>query len=328
MSGTSKIITHVLDAGGRYGLHPTWKPFDGELDYYLFEPDPAESERLRAKYARRANEVKIIDRAVTQDGGNLQIHFFRNRAMSSSVARNPVSSLFRGERLPEVDIVETLEVDAVSIDSFSAERGIALDFLKLDTEGTEFSILQGAQSQLEQNVLGIRCEVSFDVVFEGMPMFGEIHRFLFERNFFLLNLDYNGKGDYQNDFVNAAGRYGILTATDGVWLRRLDVFFDSTPESEREARALKYAAFCLMNHAPDVAIAVLFEARNRGADFDRVQQSRLYRFVNIGIQKHFYSLKWQPGQSLKGSHDAYLRIFGKKMKAMNEYMESLELNPD
>ena len=38
---SNRIRTTVLDAGGRYGLHPNWKPFTGELDYYLFEPDPA-----------------------------------------------------------------------------------------------------------------------------------------------------------------------------------------------------------------------------------------------------------------------------------------------
>lgn len=34
----------VLDAGGRCGLHPTWKSFTGELNYHLFEPDPIQCE--------------------------------------------------------------------------------------------------------------------------------------------------------------------------------------------------------------------------------------------------------------------------------------------
>ena len=52
--------TTVLDAGGRYGIHPSWKPFSGELEYYLFEPDRGESERLEKKYSRRSDEIKVV----------------------------------------------------------------------------------------------------------------------------------------------------------------------------------------------------------------------------------------------------------------------------
>ena len=98
--------TTVLDAGGRYGLHPSWKPFTGELEYYLFEPDPAEAKRLLKKYNHRSGEVKVIGRAVAEENGKLTINFFKNRAMSSATTRNPVSSLFKGERASEVEITE------------------------------------------------------------------------------------------------------------------------------------------------------------------------------------------------------------------------------
>lgn len=103
--------TTVLDAGGRYGLHPSWKPFTGELLYYLFEPDPVESKRLQKKYSRQSDEVKVVGSAVAEQDGRLTIHFLRNRAMSSSTVRNPVSSLFKGERLREVDVVESIETE-------------------------------------------------------------------------------------------------------------------------------------------------------------------------------------------------------------------------
>ena len=35
------IVTRVIEAGGRYGMHPTWKAFTGELNYFSFEPDRA-----------------------------------------------------------------------------------------------------------------------------------------------------------------------------------------------------------------------------------------------------------------------------------------------
>ena len=105
---SSPYRTTVIDAGGRYGLHPSWKGFDGELDYYIFEPDQLEARRLAEKYARRADEVKVIGRAIAKSDGELKIRFLRNRAMSGSVERKPISSLFKGERLEQVDVVDVV----------------------------------------------------------------------------------------------------------------------------------------------------------------------------------------------------------------------------
>ncbi|MBI2789647.1 MAG: FkbM family methyltransferase [Elusimicrobia bacterium] len=326
-----RIKTTVLDAGGRYGLHPSWKPFTGELEYYLFEPDPLESARLQKKYDRRSAEVKVIGQAVAEKDGKLTINFFKNRAMSSALVRNPVSSLFKGERLREVDIVESIETTAVSIDSFCGKNGLALDFLKLDTEGSEFQILQGAKKQLQDNILGVRCEVSFDHIFEGMPLFSTVHDFMLSQDFYLLNIDYEGRGDYQNDFVKTDGRYGILTASDAVWLKRTSSLFDrpSRFSGDVESRVMKYAAFCINNNAGDVAIDILLKARrDHGLSFDALQDSRLFKFLDLSIHKLFYGLKWQPGQSLRTHQEIFSSIFGKKMKEMNEFMQSEELNPD
>ena len=193
------------------------------------------------------------------------------------------------EREQECDIVDKIECPAVSIDSFCNKNKLKLDFIKLDTEGTEFAILEGAQKQLE-NIMGVRCEVVFDKIFKGMPMFGDIHELLIDKGFYLLNLDYEGRGDYQNDFVNVNERYGILSSTDGVWLRRQDDL------EKNETQYLKYAAFYLCNNAPDVALDALFRGKIKyELDYNKVESSRLYRFVDISIQKLFYSLKWQPG---------------------------------
>jgi FkbM family methyltransferase len=323
--------TTVIDAGGRYGLHPSWKPFSGELEYYLFEPDPKESERLKNKYSRRAGEIKVLGCAVAEDDGKLTIHFSKNRAMSSSVIRNPVSALFFGERQREVEIVESIETETVSIDSFCNKRNLKLDFLKLDTEGTEYQILKGAKKQLQESVLGVRSEVSFDYIFEGMPLFSTVHDFMLSRDFYLLNLDYDGRGDYQNDCVKADGRYGVLTSSDAVWLKRPSYLYSHSAKSlgEIEARVMKYAAFCIDNNAGDVAIDTLLKARSEHKlNLDIAKHTRLYKFLDISIHKYLYGLKWQPGQSLGVHQDLFSSIFGKKMKEMNEFMESEELNPE
>jgi FkbM family methyltransferase len=320
----------VIDAGGRYGLHPTWKPFRGELRYVLFEPDATEGARLRDKYAARADEIVVEDQALAERDGSLTIHFFRNRAMSSSAVRTDASALFRGERSAEVDVTESVTVPATSIDAYCDARDIRADFLKIDTEGTELEILKGAEKQLGSSVLGVRSEVNFERTFVGKDLFGALHEFLLDRGFFLLNLDYEGRGEYQNDFVRMDGRFGILSNCDAVWLKRKErLFVKDGPAGSLEAKIFKYAAFCFHNSAPDVAIDVLLEGRaGFGAEYGALEGTRLFSHVDVLLQRHFYTLKWVPGQSLVRNEETYQTIFARPMKTMNDFMQSLELNPD
>lgn len=325
-----RIETTVIDAGGRYGLHPTWKSFSGEVKYYLFEPDLTESERLIEKYSERLNDIKVLNLALDQFDGTVQISQLRNRAMSTSSIRNPVSSSFLGERLGEVEIINRVEVVSRSIDSFSSENQLEVDFLKLDTEGSEYEILLGASDQLRSHVLGIRVEVSFDFIFEGKKLFSSISDYLLDNGFFLVNFDYSGRGDYQNEFVNVDRPYGVLTTSDAVFLKRKPLVLNSEGNQNysKEIRCLKYAAFCLLNNAPDVALDMLLSARKEfHLDFSALRETRLYKFVDVSVHKSFYSLKWQPGQSLESHSHCYYEIFEKPMKVLSDFMESTELNP-
>jgi hypothetical protein len=201
------VKTTVIDAGGRYGIHPTWKGFSGELAYYLFEPDSSECERLVSKYANRADEVNILNLALDECDGLLEIDLFRNRAMSSSAVRNPISSLFKNERLREVQIINRIQVQSRSIDSFSVENNLKVDFLKLDTEGSEYEIILGARKQISSNVIGIRVEVSFAHIFAGKRFPEAFSEFLHWTDFFLLNRDYCNRREFQNELANLDNEY-------------------------------------------------------------------------------------------------------------------------
>ncbi len=332
MNGTPNVPnvrTIVLDAGGRYGLHPTWKPFRGELLYTLFEPEPQEAARLERKYAFRSAEVIVESMALGERSGTVTLNVFRNRAMSSSAVRTPLSPLFKGERAAEVEITDRLSVHATTVDEYCGTHGLQADFLKLDTEGTEADILRGAQNQLTSGILGVRAEVNFDRTFAGKELFGYLHDFMLDRDFYLLNLDYEGRGEYQNEFARIDERYGILVSSDAVWLRRKSYLFESQPAAGcLEARVLKYAAFCFHNFAPDVAVDVLVQGRTVGARYETLAATRLLSHVEALLHSHFYRLKWVPGQSLDRNERVYREIFGHAMKTTHEYMQSLELNPD
>jgi FkbM family methyltransferase len=326
---SNRITTIVIDTGGRYGLHPTWKPFKGELAYHLFEPDVKEAERLKKKYSHRS-DVIVQSLGLLDSKGVFQLNILQNPAMSTCCQRQSVSPLFWTERKDQTQVISGNQVECTTIDAYCEEKGIRADFLKLDTEGSEQRILLGASKQLDKNVLGVRCEVGFDEVFEGGALFCEVHTFLRSKGFFLVNLDYNGKGDFLNEFVQASGRYGILISCDGLWLKRPRLLFNSARSmTEKAIQVLKYAMFCLNNNAPDLAIHTILEARKEhGLSFSQLEDSHLLRQVELNTHRHFYALKWQPGQSLERHYEIYERMFGKRMLRVQEYNESMELNPE
>jgi len=66
----NNIHTTVIDAGGRFGLHPSWSKFKGELNYHLFEPDKIEADRLIEKYTNRSDvtisNLALLDKTIKE----------------------------------------------------------------------------------------------------------------------------------------------------------------------------------------------------------------------------------------------------------------------
>jgi len=72
----------------------------------------------------------------------------------------------------------TSEVQTVSLDTFTAQHGIAsVDFVKIDIQGAELDVFQGGQNTLKDIALMV-CEVEFVEHYVGQPLFGDVCAFL------------------------------------------------------------------------------------------------------------------------------------------------------
>jgi len=78
--------------------------------------------------------------------------------------------------------MRTARLDGV-LGNFPAE------FIKLDTQGTEYEILQGAQYTLTTQTAAIYCEVEFAQIYEGQKLFGDIQCFLHDFGFSFIGFD-------------------------------------------------------------------------------------------------------------------------------------------
>lgn len=322
-------ITTVIDAGGRYGIHPTWKKFRGKLSYLLFEPDVEEAERLTRKYAAKNNSVRVHPTALGERCETVRFNILQHRGQNSVLAPRKESFWFAEARPSEGNIIGTFEAPCETVDNLSVQQNVTPDFLKLDTEGSELPILRGATKCLKTTVIGIRSESHFDAVFEGMPLFPELHRCLFDMGFILLNFDYSGGGVPWSEFTEP-GRFGVLVGCDSVWIKRPEILLGSGVNREMAAvRTLKLAAFCLANNATDVAIRLLLDGtRKRGLRLADFAETRLGTHLDLSIQILFNRLRSQPPFQPTPLEQAYRELFGREPKLMHHFFESDEINPD
>lgn len=94
----------------------------------------------------------------------------------------------------------TSSVQTNTIDNILKEvKWNNIDYLKLDTQGTELSILKGAENLLNaQKIKVIKCEVAFIGTYKNQPLFQEIANYLSAKNFKTANLSFYSDAQYQS----------------------------------------------------------------------------------------------------------------------------------
>ncbi len=330
--GGNRAITTVIDAGARYGMHPSWRRFAGELRYVAFEPDRDEAERLRREGGHPGMEVSEL--ALARHSGERDLYITKHRGYCSLLQVDERSEWFGRYRPGEGDLVTVSRVPTTSVDEYAAGRGLDIDFLKIDTEGTELEVLEGAARELEGAILGLRVNVNFQRCYKGQAVFSDIDRYLDTRDFFLLNLDYFGRGVPRNGLFRNPDpltadteRYGILIGTDAVWLKhyervceRLKGGGDPLPHA-----TLKYAYFCMLNHAGDVGIDILHEfVSKRGGTFSEgVRASLLYRGLRKLCAEYLGRWRVYPDAQWEFARTMFKEIFGMELEGGWRYWELL-----
>lgn len=325
--------TVVADVGARYGMHPNWNNFDGPMRYIAFEPDSEEADRLRQIYARtRHFSYEVLETALDRANGTRDFHLLRHRGLSSCLKPDLTSECFRHLKPGQAEIEKILQINVRPLDEVFDEIGVAPDFLKVDTEGTEHDVLEGSERMLKKAVLGVRLSCNFQPCFIGQKLFSESHDFLMARDFVLLNIDYKGYGyprlglfrkpdpSESEDF-----RYGILVAADAVWIRRPETI-DSLYEGDDATIArLKLAYFLFLNNAPDVAVDLLREMAESGALSPSIGATRLFLALKLRAARFLGRWRTVPDDQWEKARALFSAIFGEDLGGGSDFYPQMAL---
>lgn len=179
----SERIT-LVDIGAAGGVKRPWDAFGPFLRVVAFEPDARASEGRDASGA----EMRFLRSGLADRQGKAELRLTRTPDSSSILKPNtPLLSGFGGgERF---DVVGTESIDVDTLDRQLEAAGVAdVDMLKIDTQGSELLIFDGARNTFSRSVVGVDVEVNFAERYEGQGNFSDIDAFLRERGFALFDL--------------------------------------------------------------------------------------------------------------------------------------------
>jgi hypothetical protein len=126
-----------------------------------------------------------VNAGLGRDYGQIDLNIYDNQALNSFLPiSQPGTNILGGPRL-----LRRIPAPVYSLDGYAASAGLRrLDLLKIDTQGYELEVLQGANRLLAAGCVGtVLIEINFAPLYDRQVWPHEIIRFLHERGLHLVD---------------------------------------------------------------------------------------------------------------------------------------------
>lgn len=241
-----------VDVGTRGGIHPIIEPLAHVTCVLGFEPDEIECARIRAEQHQGPwSQFEVEPIAIA---GSEREHAFHvcERPINSSLLR-PNPSIAERYHSSGYRIVRSVTLQTRSLDGVLFELRSTQDYqgelLKLDAQGAELDILNGATRTLKERTVAALVEVEFCQLYENQPLFSEVELFMRERGFgfFGFNCTSYRSGRFRHLLKDrgAAWRERLLHA-DAVFFR--DPLAAHCPTLSKRQKCTLYASAMLLGY--------------------------------------------------------------------------------
>lgn len=139
----------VIDAGAHFGFFSYYAIKNGAERVYAFEPNPYVFEILKKHAEMWSPKIIPISLALSNKKGKITLNVEENKLSGVSTVLNNKSREF--SILRKFKYVESLNVDATTIDDFVSEQNLnRVDFIKIDVEGAEKEVIEGAKETIKK----------------------------------------------------------------------------------------------------------------------------------------------------------------------------------
>lgn len=177
---------NALDIGAKGGVFQLPKLLK-YTDYIGFEPNSEELDKLNAD-----EDVRYLPYALGRSNGESVFRITQHSSYSSFLEFDEKNFKKHFHLMSNYNlwksgfrVKENINVSTKTLDNLIDEiKTNTIDFIKLDTQGSELDILKGAINAIRENKIGvIFCEVNFVRIYKEQNLFSDLDLFLRENNY-------------------------------------------------------------------------------------------------------------------------------------------------
>lgn len=273
-----------IDIGAMGGIQRKWLPFADHMQTIGFEPDPREFKNLVD-----TGHMRYFNYALDKRSEDLAYYITKGHG-KSSVFKPNIDLLSDFEDVERFDVVGEEIVPAARVKAldFLMKENLVndADFIKIDTQGSELRIMEGAGAILRK-IFGAQIEVEFVEMYKGQPLFRDVDGYLDSKGFALMDI----KRHYwkRKDFYKYRGK-GQLIFGDALYFKKIDIFCgeicagSSGDPVYAKAKILKGVLICVVYKMFDYALSLAKSGLLHGR-IDKDEHARISGLIKKCAQK-------------------------------------------
>jgi FkbM family methyltransferase len=182
----------LMDVGASGGAPEMWLPLAGRSWYVAFDPD--RREMAHAEGEGPFKRKTVVNEAITPDAGAGEVRFYLTRSPFCSSTLTPdhalVANFFGAERF---DVLSETTARAATLNDVLGRLNLDhLDWLKLDTQGTDRRIYDSLSEGVRAKLLAVDLEPGLRGAYVGEDLFGDVHRSMLRDGFWLSHMECKG----------------------------------------------------------------------------------------------------------------------------------------
>ena len=190
----NNLKLNYIDIGARGDLSLLWKKLDSVTQIFGFETDPKELTRLKNKFPSR----KYFEFGLWNNEDNMKLHITKNPSSSSLYEPNFKENKKYKDKFHNVrEVIETETIYVNRLDSIKIDNP---DFIKIDTQGAEFKIIEGAKNILTKNCPIVSVESWTRDVYRNAPTMEMIISLMKSYGYEILDMELCASEKHKNQY--------------------------------------------------------------------------------------------------------------------------------
>ncbi|MBI1778581.1 MAG: FkbM family methyltransferase [Proteobacteria bacterium] len=176
-----------IDVGARNGVHEVAEPLARLTAVLAFEPDRAECQRLLSDPAITSPWASFNLEAIALSNKTADVSLYRAEVPTNHSLLPTFEPFVQRYAMAKFVGKGTITVSATMLDTILFDRRPTEpdlgEIIKLDTQGSEWEVLEGAARCLEERCVAVYSEVWFCQAYENVKQFSEVELLLRRHGF-------------------------------------------------------------------------------------------------------------------------------------------------